>query len=277
MKRTIVILFLLSFYAAAQDSSALEQQFEFANSLYNQGRLYDAVTEYERLLYFDTLHTFSFEANKNIAACYRRSAQYKQAITYTGRAMTFMRDPQLLFDKKIELVKLHILNKTFSSASNVLIQMEQDTTCHNRIQEVYYWRGWLFMFQDNWRAAEKEFAKVDSAKALERFCGHIEDKRYSFEIMEILSVVVPGSGQMLTGHVWNGLLSLGWNVLWGYLTIDAAVANRVGDALLIGDLLWLRFYVGNIENAGTFAKEKNAQLFQDALRYLQDEFIGAKP
>ena len=268
---------MIPLYAAAQEKSPLEQQFEFANSLYNQGRLYEAVTEYERLLFFDTLHTFSFDANKNIADCYRRSAQYKQAITYTGRTMMLTRNPQLLFDLRTELVKLHLLNKTFSSAANVLLQMEQDTACRNRVQEVYYWRGWSFMFQDNWQAAQKEFAKVDSAKALEYFCGQIDDRRYSFEIMEILSVLVPGSGQMVTGHVWNGLLSLGWNVLWGYLTIDAAVADRVGDALLIGNLLWLRFYVGNVENAGKFAKEKNSLIFQDALRYLQDEFIGAKP
>lgn len=275
--KSVFVFLLFCICITAQDKSVLDQQFAFANTLQNQGQLFDAVTEYERLLCFDTLHVFGLDANKNIAACYRRGAKFKEAITYAGASLRYAKTPDDIHAMKIELVKLHILNRTFSSASNILNSMEKDTLQTSGTSEIHYWRGWIYMFQDDWRSAKIEFEKVDTAKNLVLFCNSIEERKYSFEMMELLSVLVPGSGQMATGHVWSGLLSLGWNILWGYLTIDAAVADRVGDAILIGNLLWLRFYMGNIDNAGKFAKEKNTQIFQDALRYLQDEFIGAKP
>jgi TM2 domain-containing membrane protein YozV len=277
MKKIIVCLLALSFYAAAQDKLVLEKQFAFAKDLQSQGQLFDAVTEYERLLCFDTLHQYGFDANKNIAACYRRGAKYKEAVTYAGASLKYAKNRDDIHETKIELVKLHLLNRTFSSASNILSSMEKDTADKSGEQEIHYWRGWICMFSNEWEKAADEFAFVDSAQSLRQFCMQTEKKQYPVTTLKILSAVIPGSGQMITGHVWNGLLSLGWNALWGYLTVEAAVADRVGDALLIGDLLWLRFYTGNIENAGKFADEKNAQLFQDALRYLQDEFIGAKP
>ncbi len=276
MKKVIVFL-LLSISIIAQDASVLNQQFTIAGELQTQGRLYDAVTEYERLLCFDTNHQYVFEANKNIAACYRRGVKFKEAINYAGASLRYAKNPTAIHEMKIELVKLHILNRTFSSASNILNGMEKDTLQTSGSSEIHYWRGWIHMFSNEWTKAADEFALVDSAQNLRQFCLQTDNKQYSVTTLKILSAIVPGSGQMITGHVWNGLLSLGWNVLWGYLTIDAAIADRVGDALLIGDLLWLRFYTGSIENTEKFTNEKNTLIFQDALRYLQDEFIGAKP
>lgn len=73
------------------------------------------------------------------------------------------------------------------------------------------------------------------------------------------------------------MLSLGWNVLWGYLTIKAFVDERIFDGFVIGNFLWLRFYVGNIQNAETFANEENVKIANKALYYLQYQYEGEKP
>jgi len=278
MKRTGIIFLLCAFSLFAQDAKdLLRRQYDYARALQTEGKIFDAVTEYERLICFDTLRLYAFDANKNIADCYRRAAQFKNAIRYTGQSIVCAKNQKTMYEQKTELVKLHILNRSFASAANVLHEIEQDPTFTNHSKEIHYWRGWMSLFQDDWEMAAREFAFVDSAAALGQFCLQMQEKRCPVTTLKIFSAIIPGSGQMLTGHVWSGLLSLGWNVLWGYLTFDAALANRAGDALLIGDLLWLRFYTGNIENAEKFAVEKNTLLFQDALRYLQDEFKGAKP
>jgi tetratricopeptide (TPR) repeat protein len=279
MKRISLVIALCSITVFTQVDPAglLKQQYEYADRLYKQGALYDAVTEYERLLCFDTSKTYAFDANKNIADCYRRGAQLKNAIRYTGASLLFAKSKEDIHTQRIELVKLHILNRTYSSAFNILEEVERDSSIGIGKQEADYWRGWIYMFQDKWVLAAKSFANVDGAQDLCRFCLQTDDKQFSVKTIKVLSAIIPGSGQMITGHIWNGLLSLGWNVLWGYLTVDAALAERAGDAFLIGDLLWLRFYTGNIQNAEKFAREKNTQIFQDALRYLQDEFKGAKP
>jgi len=46
---------------------------------------------------------------------------------------------------------------------------------------------------------------------------------------------------------------------------------------LIGSLLWWRFYSGNIQNAEKFAIEKNLEITNSALHYLQDKYNGRKP
>jgi hypothetical protein len=75
----------------------------------------------------------------------------------------------------------------------------------------------------------------------------------------------------------SGLISIGWNVLWGYLTINAFSEDRIFDGLAIGSLLWWRFFSGNLHNAEKFALQKNLTITNSALRFLQNKYSGDKP
>jgi len=90
-------------------------------------------------------------------------------------------------------------------------------------------------------------------------------------------MIIPGAGQFYTGEYVSGLLSLGWNVLWGYLTIKSFVDDRIFDGIMVGSLLWLRFYNGNTYNAEKFAEEKNLLISNKALLFLQHGYEGEKP
>ena len=96
-------------------------------------------------------------------------------------------------------------------------------------------------------------------------------------VAAVMSAVVPGAGQFYTGEYVSGLISLGWNVLWGYLTVSAFVDDRVFDGIMIVTLLWWRFYTGNLQNAEQFALEKNLNISNDALSYLKNDYTGGKP
>ena len=72
-------------------------------------------------------------------------------------------------------------------------------------------------------------------------------------------------------------MSLGWNVLWGYLTINAFMTERAVEGILIGGLLWTRFYKGNFQNAEKFAIEKNKEISNKAYEYLAKKYVGEKP
>ena len=47
--------------------------------------------------------------------------------------------------------------------------------------------------------------------------------------------------------------------------------------LVIGNFLWLRFYIGNLQNAEKFVEEENLKISNKALFRLQHEFEGMKP
>ena len=100
---------------------------------------------------------------------------------------------------------------------------------------------------------------------------------YSVSFAKTISYIIPGAGQIYTGEYISGLLSLGWNILWGYLTIKSFIDERIFDGIVIANFLWLRFYRGNLQNAEKFAKEKNLIISNKAMNYLQFEFKGLKP
>ena len=106
---------------------------------------------------------------------------------------------------------------------------------------------------------------------------NIDEELYSVSFAKTISYIIPGAGQIYTGEYISGLLSLGWNVLWGYLTIRSFIDERIFDGIVIANFLWLRFYRGNFQNAEKFAEEKNLIISNKGLEYLQYEYSGRKP
>ncbi len=100
---------------------------------------------------------------------------------------------------------------------------------------------------------------------------------YSEKFAKYSSYVIPGFGQFYTGEYLSGALSLSWNILSGYLTINSFIEDRVFDGIMVGNFLWLRFYSGNSQNAEKFAVQKNLQISNSALKYLQFNFAGERP
>ncbi len=158
----------------------------------------------------------------------------------------------------------------------LLDSLQNDAKFRNRIEEINYWRGWAYIFSDDWDKALATFSKIQNEHQLVLFCDSIKSDLYNPQLAKMLSLI-PGAGQFYTGEYVSGFISIGWNVLWGYLTINAFIEDRVLDGLLIGSLLWWRFYSGNIQNAEKFALEKNLDITNSALRYLQNYFNGKKP
>ena len=98
-----------------------------------------------------------------------------------------------------------------------------------------------------------------------------------FSFSKLLAYILPGAGQFYTGEYLSGAMSLSWNILFGYLTINSFVEERVFDGFAIGTLLWMRFYRGNYQNAERFAENKNIEIANNKLKYIQQNYQGLKP
>jgi TM2 domain-containing membrane protein YozV len=132
------------------------------------------------------------------------------------------------------------------------------------------------MFSDEWEKASLTFSEIEPEHRLALVCDSLADDLYDPALAKTLSII-PGAGQFYTGEYVSGLISIGWNVLWGYLTINAFIEDRVFDGFVVGTLLWWRFYSGNLQNAEKFAIEKNLEKTNSALHYLQYNYSGNKP
>lgn len=277
MKSALLLFVFIIFTDAGLAQLQLEKQFAFAESLFVQEKYYDAITEAKRLSFFDIRSQYSFRANKLIAESYKQGGKLSEAVHYFTRAEISSHDKMELFSTKIEIIKINILRRAFSLVNHQLNEMEKDSKFAADSSSLQYWRGWNYLFHDDWQKASELFGKIDSAVVLKNICEEVQKKKYSVSFAKGLSVVLPGAGQFYTGEYVSGFLSLGWNVLLGYLTVQAFSAERVFDGMAVGTLLWLRFYNGNLSNAAKFAEEKNSRIFNETLEYLQKNYQGLKP
>lgn len=271
-------IFLVIFFTAGVLSAQtyLENQLNKAQLLFQNKKYFDAITEYKRLQFFDIEGKYSFEANVNIGLCYKAGAKFDDAINSFSTVLKHLSDPEKIFQVKVEIVKSNILRKTIPRALSLCDEIEKEYDSYSKREEINYWRGWAFMFNDDWENAAGCFSKNGNLE-LTKLCRSVQSEKVSITFAKVISYILPGAGQIYSGQILSGFMSLAWNVLAGYLTINAFVSERAFDGVVIGELLWLRFYRGNIQNAEKFAEEKNLDIANRALIYLQNEFKGIKP
>jgi len=248
-----------------------------ATTLFEQEKYFDAITEAKRLIFFDTLNTYSFRAYSLIAESYKKGGKLRDALLYFAQASKYASTTGEKFNNKTSAIRIHILNRSITIALRQIDEMSNQPEFTPYTSGLAYWRGWAFMFADRWYEASEEFNSIDSTLYLKNFCLDVDNKKYSVTFARTISYFLPGAGQVYTGEYLNGILSFGWNLLSGYLTISALKDERVFDGVALLSLLWMRFYTGNISNAEKFAKEKNLEMSNSALNYLQLNYKGLKP
>jgi TM2 domain-containing membrane protein YozV len=268
-------IFLLSTCINAQRE--LFEQFHYAQSLYENENYFDAVTEFKRVLFFDDQKEFQYSANFYIADSYKSGGMFSEAIRYFTLAELASQTIDDVYICKVENIKLNILRRTTERANRLIDELLSDERFTNKTKELYYWKGWSYIFSDKWEEASNEFSKIKPDHELSSFSQAIYDSLYNVQFAKVLSYFIPGAGQFYTGEYLSGILSLGWNSLWGYLTINAFTEERIFDGFAVANLLWFRFYNGNVYNAEKFAIEKNKKITNRALEYLQFTYDGDKP
>jgi hypothetical protein len=256
---------------------SLDRQKEIADSLFDKGDYFDAVTEYKRLSFFDERGEHLYKASRRIGLSYKYGGYYNNSVKYLNQAKLNAADDEEEFTAAVDIIRVNILRGTTSRAEYLLRQLEADPRYSGKSTEIDYWRGWVHIFDDNWDEAALSFDSIDPDHPLKKLALQIEDGKYSVTFAKVISYILPGSGQIYTGNTLSGTVSLAWNVLWGYLTIKSFSEDRPLDGILIGSLLWLRFYRGNVQNAEKFAVEANINKSNEGLKYLMDNYRGRKP
>lgn len=272
-----IFLLSLMFFSHMLAQSTLQQQYEYAYQLFSSEKYFDAITELKRLNFFDKENEFAFKSNLLIAKSYKEGAKFDEAIKYFVLAEIKANNDDEYFTAKILNARTNILRRTTKQSERILNDLQNDPRFISKEKEIRYWIGWNYIFSDEWEKAYEIFDKNNLDTTLAKLCKSVNDDMYSVDFAKYSSFIIPGFGQFYTGEYISGTLSLGWNILFGYLTINAFVEDRIFDAIIIGNFLWLRFYTGNIQNAEKFAVQKNLQISNNALEYLQSEIRGEVP
>jgi hypothetical protein len=276
VNKKIVLLFIL-FISNVFAQSTLQQQFNLANELFTKEKYFDAITELNRLQFFDKENLYAFQSNLLIGKSYKAGVKFDDAIKYFVLAEMKATNDEDYFTSKVLAARTNILRRTTKQSEKILIELLNDPKFISKEKEIKYWIGWNYIFSDEWEKAYEIFSEGNIDTTLADFCKSIDEEMYNKDFAKYSSYLFPGMGQFYTGEYVSGVLSLGWNVLFGYLTINAFAEDRIFDGIVVGNFLWLRFYSGNIQNAEKFAVQNNLLISNKALDYLQFHFQGKKP
>lgn len=273
-----ILFFMYLFYSVSGvcGQTSLEEQMRRAESLFNSGKYFDAVTEYKRAEFFDAGKGLAYKTNFMIGLCYKAGLKYDDAIYYIGKALSASETAEENFTASVELVKLNILKRNLSNAYAKIGSLKKRYKDLPHSEELNYWLGWAYMFDGKWEEAGKIF-ETEGREELAAICKKVAGEEYDVTFAKLISYIVPGAGQFYTENYLSGAMSFGWNLLWGYLTVNAFVAGRIFDGFVIGNMLWFRFYRGNFQNAEKFAVEKNIKIYNNAYDYLMKNYKGKKP
>ncbi len=261
-------------FAEKENTNGLLIQKHFADTLFASGNYYKAITEYKRLLFFDSDSIYAEHSFFRIAESYKAGGFYDNAESWFKRALNFTRSKERKKLIDIELIRTLIVSRKTNAALNELDSFE------NKFGDSLtadYWRGWTYLLNNQPELASFYFNESAAGKSISEEVNKIINRKYSLFNVKLMSYILPGSGQVYTEHYFSGAVSLAWNILFGYMTVKAFQDRRIVEGLLIGDLLWLRFYKGNIQNAERFAKEKNIKLINRLIENLQNNYKGKKP
>ena len=100
---------------------------------------------------------------------YKYGGKFSDALLHFSIADMNARTSEEDFDCRIEIIKLNILRRTTYKALTLLDSLAIDPEFKNKSDEINYWRGWAYIFSDDWEKAASTFSEVQTHISLRYF------------------------------------------------------------------------------------------------------------
>jgi TolA-binding protein len=247
--------------------------FRFAQSLYAAGEYYRAIGEFQRFFFFQPDHPLAFEAQLTIGLAYFCGERWLQAFevfrqitratpyaSIRAEAALWMAETRARGGDHLEAMRLY----------QALILQHPGSVI---AQRAAYLIGWGYLRQRQWTEAREAFAQVDATSPYhasgERLAAALDPPpelpQRSPNVARLLSTVLPGTGQIYTGHALDGLIGLGLHGALIAGTTGAVMAGLEGAAGIGAFFTW-GFYRTQMSNAAILARDYNVQA--------EERFIG---
>lgn len=265
----ILIFSIASFqFAAAQD---LVGTIELADYHFEKGQYTTALKHYQRVIYFsdDTLLQQSF---LGVAQCHSQLNNVEKARQYYDLAYQNTMDDSLANKIMFEKAISNITNERYQYAQvdifNIFPRNEQER------DRMDFFMGITHYKMDQFDSAQVRFKKVlPPTDTLARhkidslFALNTKYQRLNPKTARIMSMIIPGSGQLYAGNVKEALNSFLITFGFGYLTYNTSVNISVIDGFVSVFPWFFRYYLGGYNNAAELTKEK--------INEREDEVLGS--
>ncbi len=254
--RLVIILMLIikSLWVCGQN---IEKTYALANSLYDNKSYELAVEAYKRVLFFDSVGRFRKAIYPNIADCLFKSKEYVEAANYFELAYFGTEDSVLKNQYILKKVSSYLILQQIDFAEVEILNLSNKLT-KEQLKEKTTFEGIISFAKNDFSNSEKLFKTLipDTMKVDQLFRKNEKVSRINPKKAKILSMIMPGLGQLYVGDLKNGLNSF---ILTGglmFLGIRSALINTPLEAA-IATLPWVqRYYQGGFNKAELIANAK---------------------
>lgn len=269
------LLFLTLPKVVNGQNDPLYAQLQYADSLFGEGKFYDAFIEAERLAFFDTLKLHAYTADMLRGKSLKETGQFDRARMFFEDASLIANNRELKFEAGEEILKTLILQRRFTKFDDLITRLKP--VFPEKGKEFAYWSGWRHLFAGEWEDAKEKFEKAGASNYLIALCDSADEMSYSLTLGMLMSAILPGAGQVYAGEYVNPVITLAWVAFGSWLVTDAIKAQRYFDAFIEGNYVLLRFYRGNLSYTYDLVTRKNKEIKNEILRFLQKNYKGPKP
>ncbi|MBN2520461.1 MAG: hypothetical protein JXB17_08155 [Bacteroidales bacterium] len=254
----------------------VEETFNYANIQYKAKNFELAIPAYRRILFFDE-NRFNRETYLQLAHCYFELGIGDKAHYYYDIAYNIAEDDSIKAIIIFQKTLLYLLSGENKYARVEIenlknIENEEIMNRSNFYKGVVYYKNDFIsdskeFFLSNSKFSEKEKATIDSL-----FVEYDLISRINPQAARYLSAIVPGSGQLYTGHYNEALnsflLTAAFFVLFQYTAINYSLL----DAALAVLPWYQRYFMGGTEQAANLAINKIEKRKSEVLNEIIDVY-----
>jgi len=258
LKIIYILLFslLLPFALKAQDINTIRS---FSDEQFKTGNYQLALKEYQRVLFFSNDNEYN-ELYSKIASIHYLLSDFSLAIRYYDFAMRVEDNDSLRIELALKKILCNFKLNDYYSALSELLDIHEPGTGYLKDRKALY-MGICYFGLNDYEKSREYFSQVlnpegvtelfDLFHSFERY-----NRKYRPGKVELMSILLPGLGQIYTGEVLSGINSF---VLMTGITIYAmftAVNYTLVDGLLVLSSWFYRYYAGGFTNAHDSAVRK---------------------
>ncbi len=263
IRRSVLFLTILcSILPAFLTAQTPEQSYAFALYESRQGNYDIAIKSLKRIQFFDDQNKFP-GVYKELADCYFLKANYEDAYYYYDLASVQAQSDSILPDIIARKVTCKLFERQYPEA---LIDLMSYSNNLNDLQQLQFdlLYGMTYFYLGDYNTSKLYFLKSTDTSNLELVAALNSDfnrirkieKKYSPTRSRLLSIFIPGSGQMMAGDYHEGLNSL--LLITGLITAGVAITGSLSvfDSFVIVGPWFQRYYMGGYQKAYEITKAK---------------------
>ena len=274
------LFFMLALNARAEENAksddgiskllSSQQTLSFADSLFEEGDYYRAITEYKRFIFLFPESPLALNAKYKIGMSYFKGEKYKDAIN-SLTALSNIADKNEITKKSLfTLGEVYFKDTKYQNSADMYERFLKEYPDALESDNAKYKLGWSYLYSDEYDKAKSIFSESSADSPFYSVSKDVSAEIHELTDIELksptlagsLSAILPGAGQVYCGRYQDGITAFVLNGLfiWGTVELLEDKNYAAGGVFAFFSVGW---YTGNIfsavSGAHKFNRDKKAE------------------